>query len=311
MTDLFVIGNGFDSSHKLKTSYDDFRQYLLSNYPEINMDEFIVPDEIHQQDGGIAYNEVQVLSMLFYLINEAESDTEKWSNVESSLGNLNFDEAFEYYDDILDKDGDVDLFKTANRNEDRASQLVIPTITIQQLFAQWINTIDLISVIPKEEFRNLISIQDYFLTFNYTETLEEVYKIHQDNICHIHGKQNEEIFFGHGNFEDYTERYMQKYIGSQDSLSKINQQLRKRTDEALENNLDFFNSLEEADIKEIYSYGFSFSKVDMVYLKEICNRINTEDSIWYFNDYDALDHNKYKEVLRKCGYKGAFNTFHI
>ncbi|WP_373458983.1 AbiH family protein [Peribacillus sp. V2I11] len=60
-----MIGNGFDSSHKLKTSYDDLRQYPLSNYPEIKIDEFIVPDEIHQPDGGIAYNEVQVLSMLF------------------------------------------------------------------------------------------------------------------------------------------------------------------------------------------------------------------------------------------------------
>lgn len=317
MVKLFIIGNGFDGSHGLETSYDHFKDYLLSNNSEIKMDEFIVPTEIHEPDGGVSYKESEVLSMLFYLINEAEAEsrtgkwTGEWNNIESSLGYLNFDEAFDWLDDIRDKDGDINYFKTAYRNEDIASQLVIPTTTIQHLFAEWINTIDLDSVETKEDFRKLVNVQDRFLTFNYTETLEEVYGIKEDKICYIHGKQNEEIFFGHGNFEEYTERYMLKHIGSQDSLSKINHQLRKRTDEALENNFEFFYSLEEADIKKIYSYGFSFSKVDMVYLKEICNHINTKNCIWYFNDFDTTNHNKYKDVLRKCGYKGVFNTFHI
>ncbi|WHX59890.1 bacteriophage abortive infection AbiH family protein [Peribacillus frigoritolerans] len=315
MNKLFIIGNGFDGSHGLETSYDHFRKYLLSNNPEIKMDEFIVPTEIYEPGGGVSYRESEVLSMLFYLINEVESCTKEWTgewnNIESSLGYLSFDEAFDWLDDICDKDGDINYFKTANRNEDIASQLVIPTTSIQHLFTEWINTINLDSVETKRDFQKLVNDQGCFLTFNYTETLEEVYGIQEDSICHIHGKQNEEIFFGHGNFEDYTERYMQKHIGSQDSLSKINRQLRKRTDKALDNNSDFFYSLEKAGIKKIYSYGFSFSKVDMVYLKKICNQINTKNSIWYFNDFDVSNHNKFKDVLRKCGYKGSFNTFHI
>ncbi|MFB5934557.1 AbiH family protein [Peribacillus frigoritolerans] len=173
------------------------------------------------------------------------------------------------------------------------------------------NTISLDSVETNGDFRKLVNDQDLFFTFNYTDTLEEVYGIQEDNICHIHGKQNEEIFFGHGNFEDYTGSCIEKHIGTQDSLSKIYDQLRKRTDEALDNNLDFFYSLEEADINKIYSYGFSFSEVDMVYLQEICNQVNTKNMIWYFNNFDVSKHNKYKDVLRKCGYTGAFNTFHI
>lgn len=317
MTKLFIIGNGFDGSHGLETSYNHFKEYLLSNNPEIKMDEFIVPTEIQEPDGGVSYKESEVLSMLFYLINEAEAEscteewTGQWNNIESALGYLTFDEAFDWLDDIRDKDGDINYFKTAYRNEDIASQLVIPTTTIKHLFAEWINTINLDSVEAKEDFRKLLNVQDRFLTFNYTETLEEVFGIEEDNICHIHGKQYEEIFFGHGNTEDRSDYHMQKYIGSQDGLSDVNQQLRKKTEIALKNNLDFFDDLEEADIKELYSYGFSFSKVDNVYLKEICKRINTNNSIWYFNDFDALNHNKYKDTLRKCGYRGAFDIFHI
>lgn len=32
MSNLFVIGNGFDISHKLKTSYENFHTYLKKEY---------------------------------------------------------------------------------------------------------------------------------------------------------------------------------------------------------------------------------------------------------------------------------------
>lgn len=310
MNKLFLIGNGFDIDHDLKTSYEDFRQYLLENNPEINMNYLVVPEETMQPDGGITYNENEVLSMLFYLINEAESNTEKWSDIECSLGCLNFDEAFEWWD-IRDKEGDIDLPKTARRNEGIASQLEIPTLTIQNLFTEWIDTIEIDLVVPKEEFRRLVDINDCFLTFNYTETLEEVYEVPQENICHIHGKQGEEIFFGHGNLEDNTELYMRKYIGSENSLNKINRELRKQTEAALINNRVFFDNLVGTDVKEIYSYGFSFSEVDKIYLKEIFNKIDTENIIWYFNDFDKWNHSQYKITLEECGYEGTYSTFHI
>lgn len=311
MANLFVIGNGFDLDHNLKTAYDHFRQYLLSNYPEIKMDEMTIPTEKHLPDGGVEYDNVEVLSMLFYLINDAEKNDEKWSNIEKSLGYLDFSKAFEWYDDILDEDGDIDWWKTVYRNEDRASQLVIPSTRIQDFFWNWINTINLDSVTPKKDFIKLINYEDKFLTFNYTETLEIVYGICPEDICHIHGKQNEEIFFGHGNNVDYYDEYMQNHIGSQDGLSKIDNQLRKDTVRALEENIDFFEGLKEANIINIFSYGFSFNKVDAIYFEEICKRINTENIIWYFNDFDISNTGQYIKQLNNCGFKGNFNIFHI
>ncbi|TKI48248.1 bacteriophage abortive infection AbiH family protein [Lysinibacillus tabacifolii] len=323
MTKLFIIGNGFDVSHSLKTKYEHFKEYLLEKHPEITMDKFVTLTAIHDKDGGPTYNEVEVLSMLFSLITSAEYSAHiasknkcieyngEWNEIEKSLGELDFSEAFDYIDDILDKDGDVDLFKTSYVNGDIAAGLVIPTITIQRYFSEWVNSISLDSVEPKLDFEKLIIKDDLFLTFNYTETLQEVYDISEDNICHIHGRQGEEIFFGHGNTQYYYEAYMQSHIGSESSLTEIDNQLRKQTQVALENNLVFFEQIESENINEIYSYGFSFSDVDAIYMEEIFRRINTENVIWYLNDYDKEIIGSQITSLKDLGFKGHFNTFSI
>jgi hypothetical protein len=249
--------------------------------------------------------------MLFYLINEAERNYDRWNDVETSLGFLELGHFFDMFDDIKDKDGDVDLWKTSYRNEDLARNLVIPTLNIQKFFSEWVNAIDLNSIKQNRDFNKLVERQDQFLTFNYTETLEEVYNIKQSSICHIHGKQNEEIYFGHGNTEDYYEKYMQNYIGAESSLSEIDRQLRKRTEEALQKNLNFFKDLSKYRIDQIYSFGFSFSEVDSIYLEEICKQINTRNVTWYFNGYDIDYVADWSKLLRSIGYKGGFNTFHV
>ncbi|WP_066074138.1 AbiH family protein [Neobacillus soli] len=65
MTNLFFIGNGFDLSHCLKTSYQDFREYLLSNHPDIKMDVLIIPEGSMLPDGGIHYDEDKVYQCYF------------------------------------------------------------------------------------------------------------------------------------------------------------------------------------------------------------------------------------------------------
>lgn len=309
MNKLFVIGNGFDLSHDLKTSYEDFRKYLNSD--RIITTDLRVPGSQILPDGSIIYNEEEVISMLFYLISDAEGDTTKWSNIEASLAKLDFSLLFDQYDEILDKDGGINFWKTAYNNEDIASELKIPTLTIQKLFSDWVNTISISNAEAKNDFIKLTEKGSLFLNFNYTETLEEIYEISNERICYIHGKQNEKIYFGHGSTEDVTSYYMGKYIGSQDSISEIHQKLRKKTELALESKKYFFERLSVSDIKEIYSYGFSFSEVDMLYVKEICEQVDTQNTVWYFNDFDYYNHAMYKEKLLTYGFKGEFGIFNI
>lgn len=115
-----------------------------------------------------------------------------------------------------------------------------------------------------------------FLSFNYTSTLEEIYNV--GSICHIHGIQNSDIFFGHGNDEDYTEYYLSHYIGAEDELRELDVRLRKDTAKAIQVNKPFFELMQDR-VKNIYSYGFSFSDVDLPYIQEICKCVYTKSSI--------------------------------
>ena len=71
----------------------------------------------------------------------------------------------------------------------------------------------------------------------------------------------------------------------------------------------FFDSI-DAGIKEVYSIGFSFADVDLIYFKEICKKLSV-DTVWFLNDYNSDDIPKFQKRLRKCGFKGKFDVFHI
>src|SRR5690625_2865175 len=195
MTKLFIIGNGFDTAHCLKTSYSCFRNYLLESYPKIDMYDSSLPDFKIMPDGGIKYNDEQVLSTLFYLLNEAEMDESEWNKIESSLGYLNYNLLYDNFEEVYDKDGTINYWHTAQRNEDIASDLIIPITSIQDYFKEWIESIDLTKVKSIKKFKDLIEKNDKFLTFNYTNTLEKVYDVKESDICHIHGNQYEDIYF--------------------------------------------------------------------------------------------------------------------
>ncbi len=295
----------------MKTSYQSFREYLVEGYENITTNKLILPEGTIMPDGGLHYTDEEILSLLFYLIEATESNGENWRDIERSLGHLEFDLVFDGFEEIYDKEGDIDYWSTARRNQEITSDLVIPATTIQEYFSEWVDSIDISKAKAKNDFNNLLQVGDQFLTFNYTDTLQAVYDVDDRDVCHIHGRQMEEIFFGHGNDKDYSEIDMGSNIGSEDDLGRIRRQLRKRTDIALKKHEDFFNKLEKTSIDKIYSYGFSFSHVDTIYLEEICRVTDTTNVVWYFNDYN-LDSNKKGKLillLRKCGYKGEFDTF--
>lgn len=310
MKSLFLIGNGFDLAHGIKTSYEDFHQYLKAQYPDVNGDEFTMPESTTIPDGSESYDDNEVVSYLLRLISNTERSGEKWSNLENSLGILDFGEFFDRVIELEDEDGDPDFWKNMYNTQDVASNLVIPTQRISEFFSDWVNTIKIDERIPyKGDFAALMNKEsDLFLTFNYTKTLEILY--HAKNVYHIHGKQGGELLFGHGNDTDYYDENMGRYTGAENALQQIQVSLRKDTAKAIINNQDFFKRL--LSIDKIYSYGFSFSGVDQIYIKEICKRLPTAEITWYLNDYDSQNQReKYKKVIWSCGFKGQFSTYHI
>ena len=72
---LFIIGNGFDLDHKMKTKYIDFKKFIMNNYMFNNMD-----NELS------IYYAAQVICKL---IDEVACD-ENWSDLEERLGKIDY-----------------------------------------------------------------------------------------------------------------------------------------------------------------------------------------------------------------------------
>lgn len=228
MNNLFIIGNGFDLSHGMKTSYEHFRLYLKENYPNASFDG-CVPEGITTPDGDISYAAIDTVGFLIEVISNAEPDGEKWSDLETSIGYLDLDE---YLDDWSDDDNE---WHKVYRNQDVASNLTGTILEITGYFSEWVDTIEVDEFIPKRSFFELINgEEDFFLTFNYTQTLESLYNA--VNICHVHGEQGGELLFGHGNDKDYTDKYIGEYTGAEDYILDMQRKLRKDTSGAIVRN---------------------------------------------------------------------------
>lgn len=223
------------------------------------------------------------------------------------MGQLDFEEYLNEMSSLLDDDdNDNDLWRRANRNEDASEHFYKVTLKIKDLFSEWVNSIDISYVRQNKIFQRLIDNEnDVFLTFNYTNVLEDLYGA--EHVFHIHGTQGSEIIIGHGiSREDFENTY----VGSEWALAKIHHSLQKNTMEIIGSSSLFFNELKS--INNIYSYGFSFSEVDLPYINEIIKKVNTENVTWYLSGYDHKEViEKYIEVIKTCGFKGNFEIFNL
>lgn len=95
MKKLFIIGNGFDRAHGLRTSYEDFHQYLKITYPDANEEDEQLPGVFQTPDGGIGCDDIEAVGFIMRLITQAEPNSEQWSALEESLGRLDFCEEFD------------------------------------------------------------------------------------------------------------------------------------------------------------------------------------------------------------------------
>ncbi|MHA4067887.1 bacteriophage abortive infection AbiH family protein [Bacillus cereus] len=309
MSNLFVIGNGFDIDHKLPTKYVNFHEYLIENYPNA-VDKDVTFDISGREDqhGSIQFDEDEVVAFLIDLISRAEVDGEYWQDIETSLGHLDYDQYFDEMSYLYDNDHNSDSYEweLANIYEGVASNFRLVTLKIKELFAEWINTIDIDEVEPKESFCELLDPYiDHFLTFNYTSVLEEVYGAM--DVEHIHGMQRSDIIIGHG---ICGRDFQSGPTGTEWELSQIHDSLRKDTRKIIEQKQDFFNDL--TSIEKIYSYGFSFSSVDLPYIEEICDKLDTTNIIWFLHDFSSEEvRDGYKKIIRQCGFKGEFEVFSV
>lgn len=279
MRTLYIIGNGFDLSHGLKTSYIDFSEWVKKNYRDI----FEKIDLMIKENNELKY------------IGEHDIG---WFDFENSLHKLIQSPVFENYvqecsDAYLMGYGDENWSDSAHHDfQYQVQDYIVSLQELQDHFKEWIReevypTIESIS--SKYEFSN----DSLFFTFNYTDVLEIVYNQPKINIYHIHGNYDN-IIIGH------SERF-QNFIGDpfdQDEDVRIteaasiitgvhnslNKNVQLQIDKLKENT--FFDRLEE--VCEVRVIGHSYNHYDWPYFYLLKNKTGT-NTRWMFNYWSVKD----------------------
>lgn len=281
---LFIFGNGFDLAHGFKTSYNNFKSWLQTKYstPPANKDKYIdIPEYTTNYRRLTYYNDNEVAAFFNDLISEICADD--WNEFEKALAQLNWERCYE-----------VNINSYVNE---------IALLLIDKYFPSWVKQIDITK--PKIKFNKLIELindpknKNYFLSFNYTDTLEQNYNV--ESVCHLHGRasENENLIIGHEKkaktFDFYTDRY--ETDNMMDILFYIYE---KDTEEVFKENKRFFDSLN--NVLTIYFYGFSFSDVDIYYLDRISETVDCKNILIYLHSYDTSKRDEYIKKLTRSGF---------
>lgn len=308
MSSLFIIGNGFDIAHGIPSKYSDFREYIVKNYPEAlqNRDEKVYLEDF------VDFS-LEELAAEFLLAAMDRIQGENWENFEDALAHITVDEKFPKPNHKQDETDEEDnaLMRDYLLYVDRLTNGVIICTEIWQVFFQhWIREVQIpIKISNYSPRRGLIETfkagDNIFLTFNYTKTLEKIYGV--KDVTHIHNYVGQKLIFGHG--EDSVS-YGGDGLLMSSFLDDMLMTLKKDTTFSMIKNKKFFKGLSK-DIDKVYSYGFSYGKVDSVYIKRIVQSISP-DAVWLFTAYEAQDREalRIKKIkLRNYGFKGTFDVY--
>lgn len=265
---LYIIGNGFDLAHGIKSSYCDFREWLVHN----------------------KNNLVSMMDIFF------SNKRDIWSSIEQALGEYNEESILDYCRPDEEFDYDHSLSASA-RVEDSPMAIFLPVLEeFRKAFRDWVNSIE-ISTIEKMYKLNPNS---RYLSFNYTDTLETVYKIPKNKIVHIHGSRldNDEYIIGHNNPRESSSVWNDDGLifeqQAHENIITWMNEFTKQYNRNIANHSSFFDSL--YDIKQIVVIGHSMSKIDWPYFEEIIK--NTGNNIQWIVYCYSVDDRNYASLLK-------------
>lgn len=288
---LVIIGNGFDIFHGIRSSYWDFKRYLEEN----------------KEHGFIDALESYI------------SADELWCSFEYALGCLDFDAVKESNSCYLLGYGDDNWRDSAHHDyQMMISEELQFANDISKYLRDWILSLEtrrrqIIS-------NNVLNANNTYISFNYTDTLEQTYGIPRNNILYIHGKalENAQLIVGHGNVdmtidkipsEFSTEEEREAYAEYMEAVDIREQEAEeiirnyfvstyKNVDEIIRYYHNYLIGLQ--GIKQVYVLGHSLADVDLPYFTFI-NQILGQGVIWVVTYYRDYERKEFMFQLQKCG----------
>ncbi len=273
---LYVIGNGFDLHHGIKSKYSDFKEYVELNDSDLfdSLEKYF-PDEL-------------------------------WSDFEQTLEYLDTDTMVDEATNYLEPYSSENWSDASHHDYQYELQKRIDTVTVdlKKHFIDWILQIE----IPTTPILTL-DINSIYLNFNYTSTLETVYQVEFHKILYVHNKafdQNSHLILGHGrefndeeSFSKHNDEDTDVRVAEGNKiLDEYFKETYKNTDSIITEHRDFFIRL--ANIEEIFVLGHSLSDVDIKYFKTIKQFVNP-DTIWTVTYYGENERTRHEDTLRNIG----------
>ena len=259
---LYVIGNGFDLHHDINCSYSDFKEWL----GEHDRSFLLKMDVIY----GCC-------------------DGKWWCDFENNLGEI---DVMEYAQRVAFENG-VDLSSDHCDRMWSDAQIEVENemgylySALQGYFEKWVTQLNA----PNVQKRVYLEIQEAsFLSFNYTQTLEDIYNVKPEQVLHIHGVagNGERLIIGHRfSKKQLKDLYPTPYdlykqgkideetVSSYDvhdewawdeAFSQV-ASMQKPVKQLIQDHQNFFGAIKGA--LKVCAYGLSFSEVDLPYLKEV------------------------------------------
>ena len=165
---MYILGNGFDINHGLKTQYSNYRDYLLNQNTDL-------------------LDRIEKFGFL-----RISNNIDMWSDLEQAL-------SFDYMAYFKERMGlnsfsrlpGFDYFLQGTPVSTTIDEIQEELMFINEFtgihFKNWLSHTYKQGAQFKE---GLIEQDSCFVTFNYTSILEDVYKIEQERVCYIHGRLN-------------------------------------------------------------------------------------------------------------------------
>lgn len=269
MRTLYIIGNGFDLHFNLKTKTDNFENYLKNQ---------------------TIYNGVGNASDVFngYGVN--------WYEYEQSLNDIDLDE--------IESQNEIQPDYLSDRESDRDGgilnmQMYVGSLSeaIRSALEQMVISANEDASVLSEDFLapKLFEVGDAILTFNYTSTIEILFKVPDSvPIFHIHGcyEQGTPLVFGYRNNQN-------SYVKTWPDMDEDNWDY--YVAQQREAVYDFYSSWEKKlEIDKLVSFllkcgkmdrvvvlGHSMSPVDYEYMEKVDATLNPR--IWEISYYNEND----------------------
>ena len=196
MKNLYIIGNGFDKHHEIPSGYWDFHEWLKEKNAEL----------VEQIDELYDYSD------------------NLWGNFEVELGNLDITSvASDIYSENPADESSDHYERTFHAGAIVAGDTVGEIYNkIRAMFPEWVKSLPAANTCKKIKIDKKDS---FFITFNYTDTLLDVYNIPMNDILFIHGRAADSEFhylvLGHGKIREEIQQEAEANFDEETHLAFI------------------------------------------------------------------------------------------